>query len=109
MEIDMKGKTLEDFTKELSGKDTLPGWYDDWEEFFRDEFRKTYYFHDATGKMYSINDREIEENTEIIRATRKSANIIEYELKWYNGGAGMNECMDEAINRLLKQEENETN
>tara|TARA_R110002049_G_scaffold231127_2_gene403427 strand:+ start:21761 stop:22123 length:363 start_codon:yes stop_codon:yes gene_type:complete len=108
-EIDMKGKTIEEFAKELSGKESYQSYYDSWLDFFRDEFRKTHHYHEASGKLYSIEDRELEENADIIRATRKSPDTIEYELKWYNGGAGMNECMNEAINRLLKQEENETN
>ena len=104
-EIDLKGRTIEDLAKELSGKDFYPGYYDGWLDFFRDEFSKTHHYHKDTGKVYSMEDRELEENAEIIRADRKSENIIEYEVKFYNGGAGLDECIDEALDKLKKEED----
>tara|TARA_R110000796_G_scaffold181330_1_gene297901 strand:+ start:40306 stop:40668 length:363 start_codon:yes stop_codon:yes gene_type:complete len=104
-EIDLKGKTIDQFAKELSGKETYASYYDNWLEFFNDEYRKTHYYHVASGKLYSIEDRELDEHSEIIKARRLSPDSIEYELKWYNGGAGMEECMDEALDQLKKEED----
>ncbi len=104
-EIDLKGKTIEEFAKELYGKETYASYYNSWLDFFRDEYRETHYYHKASGKLYSLKYRELEEDAEIIRASRKSSNTIEYELKWYNGGASMDECMEEALDMLKKSED----
>ena len=59
-----------------------------------------YFFDARTGSLYELDNNGYDDNDEIIRAEEKSETIVEYELKYYNGGAGFEECLAEAFNKL---------
>ena len=60
----------------------------------------SYFFHSKTGTLYKLESKEIDPYEDIIRAEIKDETTIEYELKFYNGGAGFSECLEEAFDKL---------
>lgn len=55
----------------------------------------------SAGKMYELlEDRNVEEDDELIEATQDEEGIISYKLRWYNGGASFDEVFEEAVSRL---------
>ncbi len=76
----------------------LPSWYEDTKEWFNGELSEIYYYHN--NKVYKIEDREFEDDSDIIEANLKPDNTIEYQIKFYNGGASFNECLEEALINL---------
>lgn len=44
--------------------------------------------------------KEFEDDDEIIKASENPDGTISFQLKFYNGGASMNECLEEAIDKL---------
>lgn len=66
-----------------------------------DNYDDEFFFHPKTNNIYKLeskNDIDIDE--EIIKAQEVSDGVIEYELRYYNGGAGFAECLEEAINKI---------
>ena len=63
-----------------------------------DELYEEYYTY--KGKLYKLTKESYEYDDDIIRASNNVDGTIEYELKYYNGGAGFGECMDEALDKL---------
>lgn len=65
------------------------------------EFYMDYFYHSKTETLYKINYTEHDLEEEIISA--KETDIIgeiEFEMRYYNGGAGFEECLEEAMNKL---------
>jgi len=81
-----RGKTVEDY-------------YDSALECLCGEFYHEYFYHKKTDTLYKLENKEHEPDEEIIRAEDKTENI-EYELRYYNGGAGFEECLEEAFDKL---------
>lgn len=66
-----------------------------------DEYYEEFFFHQKTQDLYKIESKNnVHVYEDIIEAKRISYGVIEYELKYYNGGAGFSECMEEALNNL---------
>lgn len=83
--------------KERYGKDK-PSYHETYTEALADEFYEEYYSYE--GKLYSLTKESVEYDEDIIRAKRNEDGTIDYELKYYNGGAGFSECMDEALGEI---------
>ena len=52
------------------------------------------------GEFYSIDKGEADPNEDIIRAERDNSDLIQFELKFYNGGVGFSECLEEALETI---------
>ena len=87
----------EELYKEMSARDKAD-YHETYTEALADEFYDDYYSYE--GKLYSLTKEYVEYDEDIIRAKRNDDGTIEYELKYYNGGAGFAECMDEALDKL---------
>ena len=75
-------------------------YYDNTLEQLCSDYPYEYFFDARTGSLYKLDNEEFEMNDEIIIAKEKSETIVEYELRYYNGGAGFSECLEEAFNEL---------
>ena len=53
-----------------------------------------------TQDLYKITKEHHDLDEEIIKADLMDDGTIVYELRYYNGGAGFEECMEEAFNKL---------
>ena len=80
---------------------TFEGSYEDQ---FRDELYDSYMLID--DKIYTIiqND-EIMASDGYAKAYRQTNGNIKFDVYFYNGGAGLEEVIEEAINKLLEEEE----
>lgn len=75
-------------------------YYEDALECLIYDFEDEFFYHRKTKKLYAITKKELEPYDDIISAEIKPNGTIEYELKYYNGGAGFHECMEEAFDKL---------
>ena len=80
----------------------IDDYYKDAIECLCDEFYGEYFYYPATQTLYSITKEELDAYDDIIIADKKEDGTIEYELKYYNGGVGFDECLEEAFDKLLK-------
>ena len=64
---------------------------DYYEEFFYDSEKEI---------LYSITYESHDLEEEIIKAEKQPDGSIAFELRYYNGGAGFEECLQEAMNKL---------
>lgn len=51
-------------------------------------------------KIYKIDDKEHDSSDDIIRASLHSDNSITYEVRYYNGGCGFGEALEEALKKI---------
>jgi len=69
-------------------------------EWFEDESYKKYVVHKE--KIYKmVDDKDLAEtDDDIALASLNEDGSISYQLKWYNGGASMNEMFEEALKSI---------
>tara|TARA_R110000822_G_scaffold5266_11_gene22626 strand:+ start:4024 stop:4377 length:354 start_codon:yes stop_codon:yes gene_type:complete len=66
-----------------------------------DNYCEEFFFHPKTSNIYKIESKEfVDIYEDIIKAKQVGEGVIEYELKYYNGGAGFSECLEEAFDKL---------
>jgi len=85
---------LKERNKEISS------YYDTALECLYDTFDEEYFYHSTSETLFHITTEEVDTDDEIIRANYNSSGDIEYELRYYNGGAGFSECLEEAMDKL---------
>ena len=95
-------KTLLDVAKEILNdrNKEIADYYDNAIECLVQEFCDEYFYHPKTQTLYSITKTDHDLEGEIIKAETKEDGTIEYELRYYNGGGGFEECMIEAFDKL---------
>ena len=64
------------------------------------ELYKEYFYHNKSHKLYEIDYKENETYEDIIRASYTEGGDVSFELKYYNGGAGFGECLEDALDKL---------
>lgn len=97
--LDMAKEILDDFG-ELEIE--MPSYYDDALEWLTGYYDEQFFYHEKTDTLYEITKTIVDEEDDIIRAQRNEDGDIEYELRYYNGGAGFEECLEEAIDNMDK-------
>jgi len=82
--------------------DNKDDYYSTWVEQLCDHYYKDYFYHPNTKSLYEISYTEHDLDEEIIHAKYVGFDNsqIGFELRYYNGGAGFNECLEEAFNKL---------
>lgn len=83
----------------------IADYYDNIFDCLRDELYKQYFHHKKTDIIYIINDEEFNPDEEVIVAKRLQPNQFEYDVRFYNGGASMDECIEEAMDNLYEKEQ----
>ncbi|HCL4455055.1 hypothetical protein EJM73_08325 [Clostridium botulinum] len=78
----------------------LPDFYDTWEEYLTGELYKRYYINN--NNLYIIKSEQVDPECDIFNASMNDNGEIEFEIKYYNGGCGFDEALDEAISNLKK-------
>jgi hypothetical protein len=90
-------ETLEEQCKRLlDGKD-LPDYFDSYAEFIVDEK-----YHEITiqnGSVYRVEKEDVDPDGDIFKSTINENGDIEFEVRYYNGGCGFEEALEEAMNR----------
>lgn len=77
-------------------------YYDNAIECLCEEYYDEYFYHHKAKSLYSITKEWVELEDDIIKADINSDGTIQYEVRYYNGGAGFSECLENAFNELDK-------
>jgi len=103
--VDLNGLTNEEFAKNYI-KDmgrTVPDYYDNPVEYLVSMWDELFFFYPRNQSLYSITLETIDQEDEIIKAEFSAIDeSINYELRYYNGGAGFEECLEEAFDKIIK-------
>ena len=95
----------EDFAKQefirLTGKDTIPNYYDNFIEALRDESEEFYF---VNSNVYKIENNKLDGNSDIFQYKELEDNTIEYNFRFYNGGTCLSEQIKRIINKVDKGE-----
>jgi len=100
----VNGKTLMQVAKDIlkDRNKEIADYYDNAIECLCDSFYREFFYHSKTQTLYKLDNNEYEPDEDIIKANQKEDGTIEYELRYYNGGAGFDECIEEAFDKLYK-------
>ena len=95
-------KTLLDVAKGILKERNydIPDYYDNAIECLTQEFYEEFFYHPKTKNIYKITKEHHDLDEDIIKADLMDDGTIVYELRYYNGGAGFQECMEEAFDKL---------
>ena len=97
--------SCEEFAKQefikLTGKDTIPSYCDNFIEALRDESEEFYF---VNSKIYRIENNELDSDSDIFQYKELEDSTIEYNLRFYNGGTGLSEQIEEILNQVAKGE-----
>lgn len=103
--VDLQGLTNEEFAQNFikgEGKET-PSYYESALEYLADIWDSDFFFYPRNQTLYQITKEDVDIDDEIIKAEFDSTcEGINYELRFYNGGAGFEECLEEAFDKLIK-------
>ena len=94
---------LQEFAKNeliLRNKEVADYYKGNFIECLCDKYDEEFFFHPSTKKLYEITVETVDQDDEIIKASLMENGNISYELRFYNGGAGFAECLEEAIDKL---------
>jgi len=100
--VETNGRPVVEMMKELladDGQTIIPGFYDSIIEWFTNEIGEDYFYHPAQNTIYRLYPKDIDLHDEIIIADKNNDGSYDYTLKFYNGGTGFDECLEEAINK----------
>lgn len=98
-----EGTTLEqaEYILKDEGKE-VDDYYKDALDCLRGELSELYFYHISNDAIYKLNDTEIDEDGDIRTASNRADGRVDYEVRFYNGGAGFDECIEEAFDKLNK-------
>lgn len=85
------GQSVEAFCN----SDEIPDYYDSVSEWFDDNYYKSNFA--ICGMVYSVQKEFVDEADDIFKSTKNQDGTIEFEVKYYNGGCGFNEAIDDAL------------
>ena len=87
------GKTTEEFIGNVLLEEGCT--YEDAEEYFEDHYYEDAVIHD--GMVFTVEKEFIEETDNIFKSENNSDGSISFEVKYYNGGCGFSEAIEEAL------------
>ena len=98
------GKTVEQMAEKISkerGHIELPSWADNWIEFLCDMYDSEYFYHPKSMALFKITKEDVQEDDDITTAKEIKKDSFAYELRYYNGSAGFEECLEEALDKVI--------
>ena len=93
-------ESLEEQCKRILGNKELPSYYDTYQEYLLDE-----YYDGMTiqnGVVYQVEREEVDPYDDLFNAQVRDNGEIAFEVRYYNGGCGFNEAIEEAIKGMEK-------
>lgn len=78
----------------------IPSYSDNAVEAICDLWDNEFFLYAETQTLFRISKEEHELDEEILYANKCDDGTIDFELRWYNGGASFNECLSEAMDKL---------
>lgn len=92
------GETLEEQCKRLMMDKEIPSYYEDYKEFLTSEhYEKMIILEDT---VYQVEKTDIDPFDDIFNAHLEENGDIKFELKYYNGGCGFDEAIEEALEKI---------
>lgn len=91
----LDGESLEEQCKRLLGNNELPSYFDSYADWLVDNYYKTMTI--QNGVVYEVEKVEVDLDSDIFIANQKKDGSIEFEVRYYNGGCGFDEALEEAI------------
>ena len=85
------GKTVEEYLGDVY----LKSWHTDLEEYFQDEYYEKAVL--INGYVFEVESKIIEPYEDIFEAELNDDGSYNFEVKYYNGGCGFNEAIEEAL------------
>lgn len=76
----------------------LPWFYDSYQELLLNDFYEEFVVYNDV--LYSVLKEEIDMDEDIFIAKVNKNGDIDFEVKYYNGGCGFEEAIEEAIDKL---------
>jgi hypothetical protein len=92
------GESLEEQCKRLLENKEIPSYFDSYAEYFADE-----YYHKFTiqnGNLYSVEKEDVDPFYDMFNASITDNGDIKFEVRYYNGGCGFDEAIEEALKRI---------
>lgn len=94
------GENLDEQCKRILNNRELPSYYENYQEFLRDEFYKDMTI--QNGVVYRVKKTNVDPDGDIFNATLRENGDIEFEVRYYNGACGFDEALEEAIDNIKK-------
>ena len=94
----LEGENLSEQCKKLLGDKELPVYCDNYEEFILDEYYQKFTI--QNGILYKIEKEEIDLDSDIFKASNGVNGEINFEVRYYNGGCGFDEAIEEALKNI---------
>jgi hypothetical protein len=97
-------KTLIDVAEEILKERNygMANYYDSAIECICQEFNNEFFYHPKTQTLYEISytDHDLDEEIITAKYIGFDNSQVGFELRYYNGGAGFEECLEEAFDKL---------
>lgn len=90
-----EGETLEEQCKRLLENKELPTYFDSYQEYLVDQNYQEITV--QNNVVYRVEKETVEQDSGIFKANLKGNGDIEFETRYYNGGCGFNEAIEEAL------------
>ena len=85
------GKTIKQYVGDLAVSDC----YDDEKDYFRNEFEEIAV--EIDSEVYTIDRNYVDQDCDIFTSTKNADGTISFEVKYYNGGCGFGEAIEDAL------------
>jgi len=105
--VDLEGKDVNQYAKEIldsRGIKKVDYYSCSYAEQLADELYNDFFYYPETNTLYTLDNREYEDEYELIKAYKIDQETFEYELKFYNGGVGFTECLVEALDKHYNEQ-----
>lgn len=93
--IKLEGENLEEQCKRILKVKALKAYADSYEEMLLDKFYKEYVVRDNI--LYIVDKREIDTDEDIFSMHEDENGVLNFEVKYYNGGCSFDEAIEEAF------------
>lgn len=94
----LENETLEEQCKRLLDNQELESYYDSYREMLLSEYYNQ--FLDHNGILFSVTRECINPHEDIFRSSKNEDGTIDFEVKYYNGGCGFSEAIEEALSNI---------
>ncbi|MEK3955684.1 MULTISPECIES: hypothetical protein [unclassified Psychrobacillus] len=91
-------ENLEEQCKRLLGNKELPSYFDSYEEYLLDKHYRTMTI--QNGDVYQVEKEEVDPDSGIFNASISENGEITFEVRYYNGGCGFDEAIENALKNI---------
>ncbi len=88
------GMTVDEFMKDVK----VPDCYESKTEYFNDTMSDQAM--EVSGIVYTVDRSFYEDNSDIFESTKNKDGTINFQVRYYNGGCGFGEALEEALKSI---------